>query len=70
VVSVRKGCFFALAVSICGLACAAYLCTPPRNPLISLPGHNEPSELDREGAPEGATERLSQKIPAFRIRNQ
>jgi hypothetical protein len=28
----------ALAVSIRGLACAAYLCTPPRNPLVSLPG--------------------------------
>ena len=26
-----------MAASIFGLACAAYQCTPPRNPLISLP---------------------------------
>ena len=37
-VSVRKGCFSALAVSICRLVCAAYRCKPPRNPLFSLPG--------------------------------
>jgi len=36
-VSVRKGCFFPLAVSIFGFACAAYQCSPPRKPLISLP---------------------------------
>ena len=33
---------FPLAASICGLACAAYRCTPPRNPLISLPGGKNP----------------------------
>jgi hypothetical protein len=27
---------FAISASILGIACAAYLCTPPRNPLISL----------------------------------
>jgi hypothetical protein len=27
---------FAISASIFGIACAAYLCTPPRNPLISL----------------------------------
>ena len=37
-VFIRKRFFSALAVSIRGLACAAYLCTPPRNPLIFLPG--------------------------------
>jgi hypothetical protein len=41
-VSIRKRFFFALAVSIFGFACAAYLCTPPRNPLISWPGQKIP----------------------------
>ena len=31
---VRKRSFSALAASICGFACAAYVSTPPRNPLI------------------------------------
>jgi len=35
-VFVRKRSFSANAASICGLACAAYRCTPPRQPLISL----------------------------------
>jgi outer membrane protein TolC len=37
VVSILKGFFSALAVSIVGIPCAAYSSTPPRNPLISLP---------------------------------
>jgi hypothetical protein len=42
-VSVRKGCFSALAASTFGLACAAYLGTPPRNPSVSLPGRKIPA---------------------------
>jgi len=34
-VSIRKVPFSALAVSIFGFSCAAYLCTPPRKLLIS-----------------------------------
>ena len=41
-VSVRKGCFSALAASICGLACAAYGRTPPRNPLIPCQDKKSP----------------------------
>ena len=41
-VSVRKGCLFALAVSIFGIDCASYSCMPPRNPLISLPEQKIP----------------------------
>ncbi len=41
-VSVRKGSFSALAVSIFGFPCAAYRRTPPRNPSISLPGRKIP----------------------------
>jgi Predicted membrane protein len=41
-VSIRKRSFFALAVSICWISCAAYPGTPPRNPLISLPGQKNP----------------------------
>jgi len=41
-VFIRKRFFSALAVSISGLTCAAYLCTPPRNPLISLPERKIP----------------------------
>ena len=41
-VSIRKRPFFALAVSICRIVCAAYSGTPPRNPLISLPGQKIP----------------------------
>ena len=40
--SVRKGPFSALAVSIFGLPCAAYLCTPPRKLSISLPERKIP----------------------------
>jgi hypothetical protein len=36
-VFIRKRPFSAVAASIRRLACAAYRCTPPRNPLISLP---------------------------------
>ena len=28
---------FSVTASICGLACAAYRCTPPRKPLVFLP---------------------------------
>ncbi len=42
VVSVWKGPFSALAVSIFGLPCAAYIGTPPRNPSISLPVRKMP----------------------------
>src|SRR6185369_7042012 len=42
-VSVREGCFFSLAESIFVLACAAYRCTPPRNPSISWPGEKIPT---------------------------
>jgi uncharacterized protein (UPF0332 family) len=41
-VSVRKRSFSAMAASIFGIACAAYRRTPPRNPLISLPGRKIP----------------------------
>jgi hypothetical protein len=41
-VFIRKRSFSALAASICGHTCAAYRCTPPRNPLISLPGQKNP----------------------------
>jgi len=41
-VSVRKESFSALAVSIFGVSCAAYIGTPPRNPSISLPGRKMP----------------------------
>jgi len=41
-VSIRKRFFSALAASIFGLACAAYRCTPPHNPSISLPGQKIP----------------------------
>jgi hypothetical protein len=37
-----KGAFFALAASTCGLACAAYRCTPPRDPLVFLPEQKIP----------------------------
>ena len=47
-VSVRKGCFSALAVSIFGFACAAYGCTPPRNPSIYLPGQKIPRFPNRK----------------------
>ncbi|MGE4492656.1 MAG: HAD family hydrolase, partial [Syntrophotalea sp.] len=36
-VFIRKRPFSAMAASIRRLACAAYRCTPPRSPLISLP---------------------------------
>jgi len=36
-VFIRKRPFSAVAASIRRLACAAYRCTPPRKPLISLP---------------------------------
>jgi hypothetical protein len=42
-VSVRKGCFFPLAVSIFGFACAAYQRTHPRKPSISLPEEKLPA---------------------------
>ena len=42
IVSVLKGSFFAPAASIFRITCAAYRCTPPRNPLISCPERKIP----------------------------
>jgi hypothetical protein len=42
-VSIHKWLFFAISVSICGISCATYPCTHPRNPLILLTLRKNPS---------------------------